>query len=53
VCLKKPKGWDNVIQKHGCSWFSIIDVDQPMNNEDHSPFWVLLDVEPFKIIAME
>jgi hypothetical protein len=24
-----------------------------MRDEDHSPFWVLLDVEPFKIIAME
>ncbi len=51
--MKKPKGWDNVIQKHGCSWFSIIDIDQPMRDEDHSPLWVLLDVQPFKIIAME
>jgi hypothetical protein len=24
-----------------------------MRDEDHSPFWLLLDVEPFKIIAME
>jgi hypothetical protein len=24
-----------------------------MRDEDHSPFWVLLDVEPFKIITME
>jgi hypothetical protein len=24
-----------------------------MRDEDHSPFWVLLDIEPFKIIAIE
>jgi hypothetical protein len=24
-----------------------------MRDEDHSPLWVLLDVQPFKIIAME